>query len=266
MWKDFARLVLSGDDTTKILVLFDRLLDRVSIPYSLGSRRYWACPICFWRNTCKLEEPQLAPRRKRTFDRTFRRAAHSDRRRLKPCPYSAPAGKPLTGRNLRQPALCHTGRQSRSTDRSSARAISGFMRDIRMPSGTQPWPCAPDRRSSYLTEQTRANRNRNLVSRKRHRHQCRAICSLAQYRGVLRRVPDRVIALLRKAGIIDHQKNASDAPAILSACRASSVSRGAASQRPSEITWWRRSYWLGANRSAIGLMLLRPPEPMSPNI
>jgi len=27
VWKDFARLVLSGDDTTKLLVLFDRPLD-----------------------------------------------------------------------------------------------------------------------------------------------------------------------------------------------------------------------------------------------
>ncbi len=52
-------------------------------------------------------------------------------------------------------------------------------------------------------------------------------------------------------------RNASNAPTILSACRASPVSRETASQSSLEMKWCRRSYWPGANRSAIGSILLR---------
>ncbi len=43
-------------------------------------------------------------------------------------------------------------------------------------------------------------------SRKRHRHQCLAICSLAQHRKHIARDPDRVIALFRQTGVINHPK------------------------------------------------------------
>ena len=72
--------------------------------------------------------------------------------------------------------------------------------------------------SSNSREETpQRQHDRNFASRKRQRHQRLAIGGLAKRRSILRSHTDRVLALLRQRGVVDHQHGiaATDEPICL---------------------------------------------------
>lgn len=147
--------------------------------------------------------------------------------------HSSPGETQPINHSRHRQVQCQTARPRQSVDRSR-RARSPTWRGIGASLGKtslgHPILLA---RPAFRQEQPQANGNRNLLPRQRQRHPRLAIGSLAQNRRILWRDPNRMVALLRRIGIVNRQERIRSA--VLSAWIANSASGGAASQMPSEM-------------------------------
>ena len=109
---------------------------------------------------------------------------------------------PITG--IRQHAAeAHTGRDHtidlRQGDLRLRPCRSIFGRNAR---SLQPCPIT---RPTLGKEKTQRHHHRHFAARQRQRHQRLAVGGLAQRRSILRSDTDRMLALLRHRGVVDHQ-------------------------------------------------------------